>query len=253
MIYGLYLSATGVMANSYRQDVIGNNLANSETVGFKRNLAMFQERSTEAKARGLWPSSTDPMLERLGGGLLLSPTMVDTSQGELEQTGNPLDVAIQGQGYLMVDDHGQQRLTRDGRMMIDRTGHLVMANGEGQRVLDGAGKPIVLQLSARTEIGDDGQISQDGQAVARLGVYRPADEGKLKNKGGNLLAIMDGRPPTAVEATVRSGFVERANVDPSTELVQLMETQRMLEANANMIRYQDQTLSRLVNDVGRIG
>jgi flagellar basal-body rod protein FlgG len=57
----------------------------------------------------------------------------------------------------------------------------------------------------------------------------------------------------AMEAMVRSGFVERANVDPSTELVQLMETQRMLEANANMIRYQDQTLSRLVNDVGRIG
>lgn len=254
MIYGLYLSATGVMANSYRQDVIANNLANSETVGFKRNLALFQERRTEARARGLGNSATDPMLERLGGGLLVSPTVVDTSQGELEQTGNPLDVAIHGEGYLMVDDHGRPRLTRDGRMMIDRGGHLVLANGEGQRVLDGAGKPIVLQLSARTEIGEDGQITQDGGPVARLGVYRPVNPGRLRNVAGNLLAIADGQPPpVAVEAAVRSGFVERANVDPSTELVQLMETQRMLEANANMIRYQDQTLGRLVNDVGRIG
>jgi len=253
MIYGLYLSATGVMANSHRQDVISNNLANSETVGFKRSLAMFQERATEARSRGLGPSGTDPMLELLGGGLLLSPTAVDTSQGELEQTGNPLDVAIEGEGYFMVDDHGRQRLTRDGRMLIDRTGHLVLANGQGQRVLDGEGKAIVLQLSARTEIGEDGQITQDGGPAARLGVFRPASAGRLRNEGGNLLELTDGRPPVSVQAMVRSGFVERANVDPSTELVQLMETQRMLEANANMIRYQDQTLNRLVNDVGRIG
>jgi len=253
MIYGLYLSATGVMANSYRQDVIANNLANSETVGFKRNLALFQERQTEARARGLGNSATDPMLEKLGGGLLVSPTVVDTSQGELEQTGNALDVAIDGEGYLLVDDHGQQRLTRDGRMMIDRTGHLVLANGQGQRVLDGAGKPILLRQTARTEIGEDGQINQDGQPVARLGVYQPANPGRLRNRAGNLLEITDGQPPRAIAPMVHSGFVERANVEPSTELVQLMETQRQLEANANMIRYQDQTLGRLVNDVGRIG
>lgn len=253
MIYGLYLSATGVMANSYRQDVIANNLANSESVGFKRNLALFQERRTEARTRGLGASATDPMLERLGGGLLVSPTAVDTSQGELEQTGNPLDVAIQGEGYLMVDDNGRRRLTRDGRMMIDRTGHLVLANGEGRQVLDGAGKPIVLQLSARTEIAEDGQITQDGVPTGRLGVYQPVNPGRLRNEAGNLLAVTDGQTPRAITPMVRSGFVERANVEPSTELVQLMETQRQLEANANMIRYQDQTLSRLVNDVGRIG
>src|SRR6185503_11059153 len=102
MIYGLYLSATGVLANSYRQDVIANNLANSETVGFKRHLAVFQQRPPESQELGRTDLS-DSMLDHIGGGFLLSPTMVDTTQGELETTGNNLDAAIVGKGYFAVD------------------------------------------------------------------------------------------------------------------------------------------------------
>jgi flagellar basal body rod protein FlgG len=253
MIYGLYLSATGVMTSSYRQDVIANNLANSETVGFKRDLALFQQRRTEAQERGAGPGWTAPGLERLGGGALVSPTQVDASQGELEPTGNPLDVGIMGSGYFAVKDHDQTRLTRAGNFMVDRTGKLVLANGQGQPVLDVKGKPIQLAQSARTEIGSDGTITQDGQAVARLGVFNVPDRLKLVKQGGGLLAYSEPDKLTASTATLQSKFVERSNVDPATELANLMEAQRQLEANANMIRYQDQTLGRLVNDVGKIG
>src|ERR1700709_2831305 len=99
MLYGLYLSATGVLTNSYRQDVIANNIANAETVGFKRDLALFQERRTEAAERGLPPSRSNPVMEALGGGVFASSPIVDKTQGELEPTGNNLDVAIVGQGY----------------------------------------------------------------------------------------------------------------------------------------------------------
>src|SRR3954469_23516855 len=108
MLYGLYLSATGVMTNAYRQDVIANNIANAESVGFKRDLALFQERPTEAQARrfrGGGPSGgqSNDLLEGLGGGMFASPTKIDTKSGELETTGNNLDVAIQGDaGYFMV-------------------------------------------------------------------------------------------------------------------------------------------------------
>jgi len=253
MIYGLYLSATGVMTNSYRQDVIANNLANSETAGFKRDLALFQERRTAAQERGLGPGPTVPGLERLGGGALVSPTQVDASQGELEPTGNPLDVGIMGSGYFAVQDQNQTRLTRAGKFMVDRTGKLVLANGKGQPVLDVKGKPIQLSLSASTEIGTDGTITQDGKPVARLGVFNVPDRLKLVKQGGGLLAYSDPNQLTASSATLQSKFVERSNVDPATELANLMESQRQLEANANMIRYQDQTLGRLVNDVGKIG
>src|SRR2546421_5208905 len=106
MIYGLYQSATGVLTNSYRQDVIANNIANSETVGFKKDLALFQQRPTEAQARGL-RHATNPLLEALGGGILASPTAMNPEQGDLENTGNNLDVAIQGSGYFKVNDNGQ--------------------------------------------------------------------------------------------------------------------------------------------------
>ena len=101
MIYGLYLSAAGVMSSSYRQDVTANNLANAENVGFKRDLPLFQERLTEAQQRRgeRW---SDPLMEGLGGGLLASPTVVDNQPGDLESTGSPLDVAIQGDGFFAV-------------------------------------------------------------------------------------------------------------------------------------------------------
>jgi flagellar basal body rod protein FlgG len=256
MIYGLYLSATGVMANSYRQDVIANNLANSETVGFKKDLASFQQRRTEAQERGT-PTDSDRLLENLGGGLLAAPTTVDWSQGDIEQTANPLDAALEGPGYFAIKDaNGATRFTRDGRFLVDRSGFLVLANGQGQQVLDNKGKPIQLDpnlAATQTTIGRFGEITQDRTLVATLGVYDVPDTGQLKKLGGNLLSYPDEAAARPIASTpVRSEFIERSNVEPASELAQLMDAQRQLEANANMIRYQDQTLARLVNDVGKI-
>lgn len=254
MIYGLYLSATGVLTNSYRQDVIANNLANSETVGFKRDLALFHERLTEARQRRLPPGSSDPLLELLGGGTLASPTQIDPAQGELEPTGNNLDLAIQGKGYFQVSLGGKKSLTRDGRFQVDSSGYLTLADSGGHRVLDPDGRPILLDSRLPTTIGTDGQITQGGKPVSRIGVFDVPDASRIDKLGGNLLSYPEMQKlAPAANATLRSEFVERANVDPATELSQLMETQRQLEANANMIRYQDQTLSRLVNEVGKIG
>ena len=252
MIYGLYLSAQGLIANSYRQDVLANNLANSETVGFKRDLAFFRERPTAMQERRQPGDWSDPIQEQLGGGLLAQATMVDRSQGELENTGNPLDMAIEGEGYFAVMSGGQTRLTRDGRMMTDNTGRLILAASKNNPVLDVNGKPIFLQSGGSTLISQDGTITQDGKAVARIGVFKIADADKLQQLGGTLLGFPDSSPLQPANGLIRNEFVERANVDPTSELAGLMDTQRLLEANANMIRYQDTTLQRLVNDVGKI-
>jgi flagellar basal-body rod protein FlgF len=252
MIYGLYLSAAGVKANTHRQDVIANNLANTETVGFKRDITLFQQRLTEAQMLRE-PGASHPALEGIGGSLRVLPTRVDTTPGEAEHTGNPLDVAVHGQGFFRVLDGNQHRLTRDGRFMIDREGHLILANGKGQRVLDDGGAPIRLDPHQPARIESDGRINQEGQTVARLGLVDVPDASRLEKAGGNLLAYPEMARLRPAEPTLRSGFLERANVDPTTELTLLLQTQRLLEANANLIRYQDQTLARLVNDVGRIG
>lgn len=249
MLYGLYLSAAGVMANSHRQDVIANNLANSETNGFKRDLAMFMERPPESRVQ---PGQfSDPMLDRIGGGLFVAPTSIDTSPGELETTDAPLDLAIVGNGYFAVQSGGKRLFTRDGRLMVGRDGNLIQS-GSGARVLSVDGKPIKLDPSRPTTVAEDGTVQQEGQPVATLGLFDITDASKIVKIGGNLLAVSSPAAVKPTAADVRSGVLERANVDPATELAALMSTQRELEANANMIRYQDQTLGRLVNEVGKI-
>ncbi len=254
MLYGLYLSATGVMANSYRQDVIANNLANSETVGFKRDLTTFRQRPTAAQEDPGKLSWTNPTMEGIGGGMFADPTTMDLSPGAMEPTSNTTDAAIDGSGFFTVDDHGSTKLTRNGQFMIGHDGMLITANGSNLQVLDATGKPIKLNgtLTSSTVIGQDGTITQNNKPVAKLGVVEVPDTAKLKNEGGTLLSYPDQAAMTPSKSTVRGGFIENANVDPATELTALMETQRQLEANANMIHYQDQTLDKLVNTVGKV-
>jgi len=255
MIYGLYLSASGVMANSYRQDVFANNLANAETTAFKRDVPLFQQRLVEAQANRSKASWSNPLLENLSGGILASPTAVDHQQGEVESTGNPLDVALQGSGMFQVQDaQGQKHLTRDGQFMVDRTGALILANSTGNRVLDQSGAPITIDPAQAVAISRDGIVSQNSAEVARLGLFDVPDRSKLTKSGNNLLDHPDiNQLQPSRDTTLRTQFVERANVDAATELTQLMDAQRSLEANANMIRYQDQMLGKLVNEVGKIG
>ncbi len=255
MLYGLYLSATGVMTNSYRQDVISNNLANAQTVGFKKDLTMFRQRATAAQEQPGLMNFTNPTMEGIGGGMFAEPTTLDTSPGSMETTGNKTDAAIDGSGYFTVDDHGTTRLTRNGQFMIRQDGTLITANGTNLPVLDTVGNPIKLDgtLSGKTEIGRDGTITQDNKPIAKLGVVDVPDPSKLKNQSGTLLSYPQLADLTPSTSPIRSETVENANVDPATELTALMETQRQLEANANMIHYQDSTLDKLVNTVGKVG
>jgi flagellar basal-body rod protein FlgF len=253
MNYGLYLSAAGVMTNSYRQDVIANNLANSETVGFRRDVPLFHERLTSAmemRSRAQWG---EKLFDDLTGGIWAMPTGMDLTQGDLEPTGNSLDAAIVGDGFFQVlTAGGDMRMTRDGRFMVDAAGRLVTPGG--QSVLDINGQPIRLNPGRIHSLDKYGTISADGTVVAQLAIVQVTDPTTLRKEGGGLLAVSDpAQIAPATSAELLTQTVERANVDPVIELTQLMDAQRQLEANANMIRYQDQMLSKLVNEVGKIG
>ena len=117
-------------------------------------------------------------------------------------------------------------------------------------------KPIQLPglLASKLAIETDGQITHEGKPIARLGLFDVPDPTKLMKKGQSLFDYPDlAKSLKPADAQVQSGTIERSNVDPTTELTQLMETQRALEANANMIRYQDTAMAKLVNEVGKIG
>lgn len=253
MTYGLWLSTAGLQVNEYRQSVLANNLANADTVGFKHDLAVMQERPV-ASAGGD-PRFAHRVLDGMTGGTWVRPTVHTFERGEFEQTGNPLDVAIDGDGFLSVSDGSETRFTRDGRMTVNPGGELVLTAGEGRwRVLDDVGQPMVVDPTAggTVEVSDDGTIRQGGAAIGTLGVVAFADRSQLSKVGGNLYRNA-GPQPAATDARVRSGHVERSTVNPVAGLAKMIEASRAYELNARMISMQDQTIGMAVTTVGRIG
>jgi flagellar basal body rod protein FlgG len=139
--------------------------------------------------------------------------------------------------------------------MIDNDGFLISANGHNNKILDTSGNPIKLdpRLRDQTNVNIDGTIDQGSAIVAKLNVVDVPDQTKLKNEGATLLSYPDlATAATPSDSLLQGGSVERSNVDPTTELTSLMETQRLLEANANMIHTQDDTMDKLVNMVGKV-
>lgn len=253
MIYGLWRSAAGMMTAMHRQDVIANNLANTETTGFKRNLALTQERRLPAQELPMFQQYNDAFYNKLGGGTLLSPTATDQTQGMIEHTGSGYNAAIQGDGYFVVQKDGNKFLTRNGNFMLDSSGYLTLADGSYARVLSADLSPIQMDPIAPTEIGEGGQIIQFGVQVAKLGL-RSAGDAELKKESQQLFSVTSTEVSALKEGkgTIEGGALEHSNVDPTTELTQLIENMRLMEANANILRYQDTALGRLVNDVAKV-
>ena len=250
--YGTYLSASAVRANVDRIDVVSNNLANVESGGFKRLLAGTIQRPIESR-RTLSPRDRHPPADGIGGGVMTGPTRLDLSQGALETTGNPLDVALVGEGFFAVQTAaGDVRLTRDGRFMTDADGRLVTQSGH--RVLDDTGRPVTVGVVAASKINvaDDGVISVADQPVGRIGVF--ATPAAPTPVGGNLYdaGIADAGTLAPGPAVLRARALERSNVDPTVELTRLLDAQRQLEANAGFIKYQDAATDKLVNVVGKV-
>ncbi len=259
MNYGLYLSASGVLTNSYRQDVYANNLANVNTVGFKPDLPTLSQRAPEA-IEDLTPLGTaQELLDRLGGGVLAGPQRTSFAAGPIQQTGRDLDVALTDTTSFFAveqtDPHTGQtqvRLTRDGRLMVDGRGYLVTA--AGHRVLDPDDQPIRLAPDAKVTVTADGRIQQDGGDAARLQVATVADPQSLKKAGGNLFAFAGGDPRTGTEQpSLRVGALESSGTDAIGTLMSIMAATKAATSNANLIKYHDGLMDQAINTLGRVG
>ncbi len=247
MIYGLYQSAAGMMVNEYRQNVLANNLANAETVGFKRDVATFAERIPAARA-GRRRGESNDLLRTLTGGTWLARTATDFAEGAMIRTERPLDVALAGPGFLRVRAGGKEYLTRDGRMVMTPEGRLVSAT-DGAQVLGRAGQPIVLNpRGGQVTIDEDGRILQGGHPVSWLGVVDVQDYDRLRKVGAGRFLAQDAKP-TRAPAKVMAGFVENSGVEPVRELVNMIEASRAFQFNAQMVTLQDQSAGRLINMV----
>lgn len=242
MIRGVYIGATGMLAESRRQDVIAANLANATTTGFRRSVATstpFAEtliRNMDAGAAPLGVLTRGAQTEGV--------RMLDT-QGAVRSTGNALDLALVGDGYFTVDTAAGRRYTRDGAFSIGADGRLMSAQGDPVAGVDG---PIRLTQGTPVSIAADGTVTQDGTVRGRLLITALA-AGSQVSEGGNLV---NGTAAGAGTARVRQGHLEASGVNVVTEMVELIRTMRAFEANQKVVQSHDEALQATVNRVGRV-
>ena len=252
MLYGMYLSATGMAMNRHAMDVIANNLANTDTVGFKRDQAVFRQRLQEALTSASGGQCQPEYLRAMTGGAFVSPTHTDFSQGPTETTSRALDIALQGPGMLAVQDGEGTAYSRDGRLSLVG-GRLVRAI-DGRPVLDDGGR--VIDLGSETPAGEvtidsDGRELRKGKVEANLGIVEFENPQDLAKLGGNLFQAFES-PKASGSTRVVPGALEQSVVNPSQELVAMISTSRSYQINTQMISIQDQCLSRLVNELPKL-
>lgn len=250
MIHGLYLSTSGSMMQMARQEAIANNIANASTAGFKQDVMIMQQIETQAERKNINPFRLNKIAEQVGGSVMLEGSYSLHEQGAAKVTNNPLDVMIEGSGFISVTDGSKTFYTRAGSFTRDENGVLITKDGKYQ-VRSAQGAPIVVD-GKEVAIGKDGMVSVDNEVVGQLEVADFNDYTKLKKIGDNLYDNRNAGLKAAAGFTLESGVVEMANVSVVKEMVKMIEGQRAYEANMKMISSQNDTLQKTVNDVGKI-
>ena len=251
----LFIAATGMVAQQTRVDVIANNLANMNTTGYQRRRASFNDllyedkqrpNSVHSRAVGVVPGGV-----KAGAGVRVAAAYRITEQGNLNQTGNPLDMAIQGSGYFQVTlPNGQTAYTRAGAFQVDQGGNLV--THDGHRI----GGINIPANALEVTVNQSGQVlatlnrREPPQPVGQLQIARFANEGGLSPIGDNLFqetpgsgAALPGLPGSQGFGTILQGFLETSNVNPVEEISNLIQAHRAYEMNSKVIQTADQMLS----------
>jgi flagellar basal-body rod protein FlgF len=233
-------------------DVVANNIANLNTTGYKADNALFEEyllpiaRSEQA---GLGARNISYVQDRA--------TWANLGQGPVQQTGNPLDVAIDGEGFLVVQTPRGERYTRNGAMQINAAGELVTS--EGFRLIGESG-PIIFQAQDNNIM-----VSKDGQITVREGNAATSDAirgrlrlvafkfGELRKDGGSTFAAKAGVTPTAVRnPNIVQGAIEKSNVHGVVEMTRLIEVSRAYTQVSNLLQSQDDMHRRAIERLAEV-
>ncbi len=252
----LRTAATGMMAQQLNVEVISNNIANMNTVGFKRQRAEFQDLLYQTMERAGAQSSDQgtvvPTGVQVGAGVKAGSVYRITEQGAMTQTGNKLDLAIEGRGYLQVlMPSGETAYTRAGNLSVNDQGQLVTEDGyqiQPAVTIPSDATDIIISKSGQIQVAQAGQTSTSVVGSLELATF--LNEPGLEAIGDNLFlvsgasgAATTGAPGTTGIGTLLQGYTEASNVDPVSEITALIVAQRAYEMNSKVITAADQMLS----------
>lgn len=256
MVRGLYTAATGMVNQMHRMDVITNNLANSATTAYKKEGASSQafKNMLAIKIKDESHNYVDEPIGKMSLGVKIGETYTDYRVGNLQETGNTLDVALSGKGFFAIsyaDRNGNEsvRYTRDGNFAVNSEG--VLMTKDGDFVLDESGGLIVIPDGTTVSIDEFGVVAADGMEVGRLGIHDFEDYDYLKKFGENMYIAIDGANEIEPSTKVYQGYLEMSNVNVVSEMVDMIATARDYESNQKIIQTIDSTLEKAVS-LGRV-
>lgn len=233
-----------MLAESLRMDVTSNNLANVDTAGFQRQTAHIY--SLPEKPISRLHQRQAQLLGVLGTGAFVDGSQSSFAPGALRVTENPLDVAIIGSGFFVINTPEGTRYTRDGRFQINPSG--LLATLDGNLVRGEAGSIYVGE--GDVFLNEKGEVFIAGEMVDKLLIVEFNDRNGLVRHGANLYeAPPEAGNPFRYQATVAPGTIEMANVNVVREMVNLINIQRSYEANQKVVQAFDETLGKIINDV----
>jgi flagellar basal-body rod protein FlgF len=237
------VSLSRQIALQHQMDVVANNIANINTTGFKASDLLFEDY--------LMPVARDNDFAGLDRQVHFTQdwsTVHDMSTGSIEQTGNPLNVALMGEGFLTVETEGGSRYTRSGALAINASGTLVDLSGNA--VL-GASGPIQFDDSdIDITIGSDGTVSTNNGAKGKLAIAEFVDPQILVREGDNYFSGPPGDAPVATR--VMQGALERSNVSGVTEITTMIRVQRAYQSLASLMQKQDELRSGAIQRLGEV-
>ena len=251
LIRGIYIAASGMLAESLRADVTANNLANVNTAGFKKDFAILKDYASRP-IRRISDGEKTPEVGNLGSGAWIDTISTSHSGGIVRNSGNALDFALEGKGFFAVETPAGVRYTRNGTFTRSATGDLVTE--DGYRVV-GQNGPINLEPAGQTgkvTASEDGRIFLDEVESNSFQLFGFADETRLRKEGSNLFRPPEGVEPQAATPVVRQGFVELSNVNVISEMVNMIAGFRAYETNAKVVQTHDNLLDKAANEVARV-
>lgn len=259
MVKGLYTAFTGMRNEQKRMDIITNNLANSDTTGFKKegvtNQSFDQMLAYRIKDKST-PGVDAKHIGDMSLGVKIGEVYTDYSQGPFKGTENTYDLAISGEGFFTIDFMNKAGenftlYTRDGNFNLTEDGYLVTQDGDF--VVGTDGQHIQLSTTAaETVIDRGGRIYQDGELQGRIQITDFEDYNYLEKFGENLYQPVEGATEREAEGVVYQGYLEASNAQTVYEMVEMIAITRAYEANQKIIQAHDDTLQIAANQIGKL-
>ncbi len=244
MYKGTYIAMTGAVLRSQELDSVANNLANASTAGYKKTS--FSSRlyplleGTSQRQDSIYPDARAMTY--------FGKYHIDTSEGNIKTTGNPLDLAVNGDGFFAVESKGKTYYTRNGSFSMNKDGFLV--TGSGQRVLDTTNKPIRIEgenISAeKINVTPDGNIYVNGNVLSKI---KLVNLNNIQHVGGSLFS---GNEMGAPKGEILQGSIEMSNVNPIQEMVGIITALRQYETAQKVIKNFDDLSQRVVSEIAKV-